>query len=113
MLGVQGVPESIATFQGVAPRLVSSAHEFEAQLMKEFLKPLTGDDGGEDCEGDSGSSGAIAEFGAESFGRALSARGGFGIARSVIESLSQDRNRFQSDEMTGKLQEQTVLKTSK
>jgi hypothetical protein len=71
------------------PRLVKAAHEFEAQLMKELMAPLTkgssvpGASGSED-DGDSGSSGALGEFAAEALGKALSAAGGFGIANRIL-----------------------------
>ena len=71
------------------PRLVRAAHEFEAQLMKELLQPmtrassLTGDD-----DGDQGEQGALGEFAAESLAGALSANGGFGIADRIVKQLS-------------------------
>ena len=71
------------------PRLVKAAHEFEAQLMKELLKPLTSN--GED-EAGAGSEGALSDFAGEALGGRLSEGGGFGIARSVIRSLSRNEN---------------------
>ncbi|MGD0830646.1 MAG: hypothetical protein ABR907_06870, partial [Terracidiphilus sp.] len=62
------------------PRLVHAAHEFEAQMMKELLKPMTsGANGldGEDSDSASGSAGALGEFASESLARALSDQGGF------------------------------------
>lgn len=71
------------------PRLVRAAHEFEAQMMKELLKPMTASDefAGDD-ESDSGSGGAMGEFASEALGRALSEQGGLGMARSILDSLS-------------------------
>jgi Rod binding domain-containing protein len=68
-----------------SPRLLSAAHEFEGQMLKELLKPLTesGDLGGSD----SGSE-ILGEFGSEALGKALSEQGGFGIARQIIAQLS-------------------------
>ena len=56
-----------------SPRLVRAAHEFEAQMMKELLKPMTGSDaltGAEDGDSDSGagSGGALGEFASEALG---------------------------------------------
>src|SRR5271167_4520239 len=74
------------------PRLVRAAHEFEAQVMKELLKPmsagnaLTGED--EDSGMDSGSGGALGEFASEALGRALSQQGGFGLASHIVQDLS-------------------------
>ena len=78
------------------PRLVRAAHEFEGQMMKELLKPLTsadaltGDDG--DSDGGEGASGALGEFASEALGQALSAQGGFGIANGIVKQLSKSRN---------------------
>jgi Rod binding domain-containing protein len=79
------------------PRLVRAAHEFEAQMMKELLKPMTGEDslGGEDG---AGSGGALGEFASEALGRALSERGGFGIAHRIVQDLSH----FSTQKVTGK-----------
>jgi Rod binding domain-containing protein len=70
------------------PRLVKAAHEFEAQLMKELLKPMTADDVLFSDGGDPGPGGILGEFGAEALGRALSEHGGLGIASSILRSLS-------------------------
>jgi Rod binding domain-containing protein len=77
------------------PRLVRAAHEFEAQMMKELLKPMTGGDSltGEDGDSDANSGGALGEFASEALGRALSERGGFGIANSIVQDLSHSGNR--------------------
>jgi Rod binding domain-containing protein len=79
------------------PRLVRAAHEFEAQMMQELMKPLargsslTGED--DDSSNDAGSSGALGEFATEALGRALSEHGGFGIANSVLKDLSHSGNK--------------------
>ena len=72
---------------GNAPRLVLAAHEFEAEIMKELLKPMTDGDAltGEDG---SGSGGALTEYASEALGRALSEQGGFGIADRIVQDLS-------------------------
>jgi len=76
------------------PRLVHAAHEFEAQMMKELLKPMTD---GETLTGDdenrSGSNGALGQFASESLGRALSEHGGLGIAHQILGELSPIGNR--------------------
>ncbi|MFZ0747225.1 MAG: hypothetical protein WAM85_22670 [Terracidiphilus sp.] len=80
------------------PRLVRAAHEFEAQMMKELLKPMTDSDGvaGEDDDSGSGSGGAMGEFASEALGRALSDQGGLGIAKSILNSISQAGTRSHS-----------------
>jgi Rod binding domain-containing protein len=96
------------------PRLVKAAHEFEAQMMKELMKPLN--DGssltGADADGDDdeGSGGALGEFAQEALGRALSERGGFGIATSIVKQLSHAGNQNGTEPVTGKLHSDTVIK---
>ena len=85
--GVEGRPES-----AVSPRLVRAAQEFEAQMMKELLKPMTGQDaltGETSRRGDSGATGALGEFASEALGQALSRHGGFGIADRIVHELSR------------------------
>jgi Rod binding domain-containing protein len=98
------------------PRLVKAAHEFEAQMMKELMKPLnhgstlTGADA--DADDDSGSGGALGEFASEALGRALSDRGGFGIATSIVKQLSHAGNKSGTATVTGNLHIDTVIKTA-
>jgi Rod binding domain-containing protein len=71
------------------PRLKPAAHEFEACLMKEFLEPLQHDSlFAENRDGEGGSSessnGALMSFGSEALAKAISERGGFGIATKII-----------------------------
>ena len=101
------------------PRLVNAAHEFEAQMMKELLKPmtagatdpLTGEETGEDQ--DSGSGSALGEFAAEALGRALSERGGLGIANKIIGQLSAGGNKNAPGTVTAKVHGDTVMKNLK
>lgn len=90
------------------PKLKSAAHEFEASLMQEFLKPLqhdplfdSGEDGGIDgVEG--GSSGALMSFGSEALAKAISERGGFGIATKILDHF-RTHNESSSAVSSGKL----------
>jgi Rod binding domain-containing protein len=71
------------------PRLVKAAHEFEASMMKELLAPMqSGKDvlGGDDDSDNSNS--ALTEFASEALGKAISERGGLGIATSILRQLS-------------------------
>jgi Rod binding domain-containing protein len=105
-----------------SPRLVKAAHEFEAQMMKELLAPMTGADSESDPlagDGDdsgasdgssglalgsgAGSGGALAEFASEALGQALSQRGGFGIADSIIHELSPATGRQEAKKVTTKV----------
>jgi Rod binding domain-containing protein len=85
------------------PRLVGAAHEFEAQMMQELMKPLTHGSSltGEDDDSDSGSSGALGEFASEALGKALSEHGGFGIASSIVKQLSHSGNQGGAPPVTG------------
>jgi Rod binding domain-containing protein len=77
----------------VSPRLINAAHEFEAQMMKELLKPMTGLDGfcgeAEDAGEGTGSGGALGQFASEALAQAISRQGGFGIADRIIHELSR------------------------
>lgn len=75
-----------------SPRLREAAHEFEAQMMKELLEPLTLENGptGAEDGGGLGSAGALGEFASEALGRALSEQGGgLGIADRIMQSLAR------------------------
>jgi Rod binding domain-containing protein len=79
------------------PRLASAAHEFEASMMQEFLKPLQHDslfaeDSSQGDDDSGGSANALMSFGAEAMAKAISERGGFGIARKIIEHLQAPGN---------------------
>jgi Rod binding domain-containing protein len=119
MHGIHGTTSLAGIGQPVSQmRLVSAAHEFEAQMMKELLKPMTSKDGlsgDEDEDAISGSTGALGEFASEALGRALSEHGGLGIANSIVKGLSDRRaapglplNHSQSAKVTGKSQVRTV-----
>jgi Rod binding domain-containing protein len=85
------------------PRLVRAAHEFEAQMMKELLKPMTSSDPltGEDEASGSGSAGALGEFASEAMARALSEQGGFGVADKIIQDLSPIGHQRATAQVTG------------
>lgn len=91
-----------ATPGAPSPRLVSAAHEFEAQMMKELLKPLTSTNGlnGEDDDAASGSGSALGEFASEALGRGLSEHGGFGIASSILRQLTPASNKQVTKQVT-------------
>jgi len=98
LANVQGSTTAPGTGTEPAPRLVRAAHEFEGQMMKELLKPLTRDSvTGEDPDdgGSEGSEGTLGEFASEALGQALSARGGFGIADQIVKELSRRGNETQ------------------
>ena len=100
------------------PRLVRAAHEFEAQMMSELIKPMlrnTSITGDNDAGSDSGagSGGALNEFASESLGQALSQGGGFGIANRIISQLSPAGHRNGTAPVTGIRNGNTVIKALK
>jgi Rod binding domain-containing protein len=97
------------------PRLVQAAHEFEAQMMKEILKPLTGNGvlSGFDDDPGGGSNSALSEFASEALGKALSQSGGFGIANSLIRDLSHSGNGREIGTVTASRHDNTPMRATK
>lgn len=97
---------------GVSPRLVQAAHEFEGQMMKELLKPLTSGSelGSEDEE--QGANGTLGEFASEALGEALSRHGGFGIADRIVKELSHSGNGRDPGKVTRNPLGDTVMRSS-
>jgi Rod binding domain-containing protein len=105
------VTETIGAAQGATgntaqatpqPRLVKAAHEFEAQMMSELMKPMLSDTsitGDDDADSDSGAGSG--------------AGGGFGIANRIIKQLSPSGNQNGKAPVTGMLHGNTVIKTLK
>ena|SRR5579863_6201287 len=85
------------------PRLEQAAHEFEAQMMKELLKPMTNGTSMDGDDSDSGSGCALADFATEALGQSLSRSGGLGIATSILRSLSPHGSTSQIPPETGAL----------
>jgi len=79
------------------PRLLKAAHEFEAQMMKELLKPVAAGSSFTGDEENSGSSEIMSGFASEALGRSLSEQGGFGIADSILRSISQKEENLRND----------------
>jgi Rod binding domain-containing protein len=94
MLAATAITASAATAANAPqPRLVKAAHEFEGQMMKELLQPMTAKDAMlSDDDSDSGSGGVLGEFASEALGRALSEGGGFGIANQIVRDLAASGN---------------------
>jgi len=96
-----------------SPRLARAAHEFEGQMMKELLKPLTSDDpltgAGDDPDSGMGAGGALSEFASEALGQALSMRGGFGVSDRIIHTLSASGNQGRAATVTRNQHGNTVM----
>jgi Rod binding domain-containing protein len=82
------------------PRLIHAAHEFEGQMLKELLKPLTATDGLTGDEPEDSSKGVLGEFASEALGKALSERGGFGIADRILNDFSRSGNHSATEAVT-------------
>jgi Rod binding domain-containing protein len=100
MQAIEGIAGGTQLERGASrARLVESAHEFEAQLMKELIQPmLKSDEAGDEA----GSEGALEQFSGEILGQSLSRAGGFGIANRIISSLSRTETGCLSDSDAGK-----------
>jgi hypothetical protein len=95
---INHLPSSLAENRSISadsPKLKSAAHEFEASLFQELLKPLQEDPlftsdgsgisgGSADESDDQNSSNALMNFGSEAMAKAISERGGFGIATKIL-----------------------------
>jgi hypothetical protein len=88
-------------------------------MMKELLEPmmdgdaLTGaDEGGSGIGSGSGagSTGALGEFASEALGKALSERGGFGVADRIVKELSRSGHHHGNGKVTGNLHGDTVMR---
>jgi Rod binding domain-containing protein len=97
------------------PRLVRAAHEFEAQLMKELLRPLTQSSKlwGDGDADETGGAGTLGEFAAESLAGSLSAHGGVGIANRIVDDLSRSGNTSQYSQVREKPHVDTVMNLRK
>lgn len=111
MHGIAATTAVAGNGNGPQPRLVHAAREFEAQMMKELLKPMTssGTLGGEDD--DAGSGGVLAQFASEALGRALSMQGGFGIGDRIVADLSRSGTGSTTAGAAGNLHNDTGIRT--
>lgn len=77
-------------------RLASAAHQFEASMMNELMKPLMENSLFDDADPSAllgqgtGANNALTSFASESFARSLSEDGGLGIARQIIARLKSE-----------------------
>ena len=92
-------------------RLARAAQEFEAQMMKELLKPMTGkvELAGEQADG-GGDAGILGEFSAEALAQAISRQGGFGIAHRIVTELSHSGHAAQGGNAVGDRPQNSAIK---
>jgi Rod binding domain-containing protein len=114
MGSIAAVTTAAGSSQGaVQPRLARAAHEFEAQMLKELLQPVTRSSGLLGDEDESGAGGVLAQFGSEALAGALSAQGGFGIANRIVHDLSHSSNRSATTPVMGNSQIDTAMRRGK
>jgi Rod binding domain-containing protein len=85
--GVDGSDHVLSA--GKASRMVDAAHQFEASLMQELFAPFQESGPSDDDTEGSGSAGALTSYASQAMARALSDRGGFGIANQIIAHLKK------------------------
>ncbi len=69
-------------------KLADAAHQFEAIMLQELLKPLrSGEDDLSGEKSEDGSFDTMSGFGTESVAKAISQSGGLGIAKQVMRQL--------------------------
>jgi Rod binding domain-containing protein len=76
-------------------KLVDAAQQFEATMLQELLKPMQHGQSswGDEEKNDDSATDTMSTFGTESIAKAISKRGGFGIARSVVKQVTQEHQR--------------------
>lgn len=72
-------------------KLTDGAHQFEAMMLEEMLKPLKFG-GGLDASGDSADSAGdtIQGYGTEALAKAISDGGGFGLAKQIVAQVAAE-----------------------
>ena len=73
-------------------KLVDAAQQFEATMLQELLKPMQHGQSswGDEEKSEDSASDTISGFGTEAIAKAISKSGGFGIARRVVEQVTQE-----------------------
>jgi Rod binding protein len=87
---------AVATPKASNPKLINAAHQFESIMLQQMLKPMMSKEdswGGDDGEGRDSSMDTISSFGTEAVATAISKDGGLGIARQVIQQVTQEHQR--------------------
>ncbi len=76
-------------------KLVDAAQQFEATMLQELMKPMQHGQSswGDEEKSEDSASDTISGFGTEAIAKAISKGGGFGIARRVVEQVTQEHQR--------------------
>jgi flagellar protein FlgJ len=107
--GVQtGLAVSASSSQGISlaagggdaakqAKLASAAREFEAMMVNELMKPLkfgqaeSTEEGADETGGGAGD--IVRGFATEAMSKALAANGGFGLAKQIVQQVSNEHDR--------------------
>ena len=80
--------------QQQAAKLSDGAHQFEAMMLEQMLKPLhfgeSPDAAGEESSG--GASETLRGFGTEAIAKAMASTGGFGLARQIVRQVTAQQH---------------------
>lgn len=83
-------------------KLADGAHQFEAMMLEQMLKPLhfgeSPDAAGEESSG--GASETLRGFGTEAIAKAIASGGGFGLARQIVRQVTAQRDAAQENRGT-------------
>jgi flagellar protein FlgJ len=69
-------------------KLADGAHQFEAMMLQQMLKPLNF--GATPDSEDGGSQDTLQSYGTESLAKAIASQGGFGIANRIIQQVTAE-----------------------
>ena len=84
------------------PKLVDAAQQFEAMLMQEMLKPMQAGQNSWDKEkSDDGAADTLSSFGMEAVAKAISKRGGLGIANQVVRQVEREHEKNSENKIAG------------
>ncbi len=72
-------------------KLEAGAHEFEAMMLQQMLKPLKfGEAESSDGEEASGASGTVQGFATDAIAKGIASKGGLGIAAQIIKQVTEE-----------------------
>lgn len=73
-------------------KLTAGAHEFEAMLVSEMMKPLHFGETEDEGDGElTGAAGTIHSMATEALSKGIAAGGGLGIAREILRQVTAER----------------------
>lgn len=85
---------------GPSPKLVKAARDFEALLLQDWLEKMNQSFVGESASQDPGHD-TLSSLGSQAIATALAARGGIGIANTIVHQLQRRSQTAPTGEQTG------------